>query len=376
MEVVGQLAGGIAHDFNNILGIITGYAELTLEDHSLGNRARHRVNEIKEAARRAADVTRQLLALSRKQLLQKRILDLNAVIHDTMNMLQRLVGENIEFATRLEPDLGAVEADPTSMDQVLMNLVVNARDAMPDGGILTIETANVPRNDTYKAQHPDLPAGNYVALIVSDTGIGIDPDIRKSIFEPFFTTKQLGSGTGLGLSTVYGIVKQSGGFLYVDSELGQGAKFTIYLPQIRAVVTAAQRPGTESEPRGSETVLLVEDDEKLRQLNAELLLGLGYNVIEGGNAAEAIAAAQGYSGPLDLLMTDVVMPGMNGYKLAGLLSEVRPELRVLFVSGYADTTVAQQLADSDAAFLQKPFAFKTLAAKLREVLDAPTRPVG
>ena len=372
MEAVGRLAGGVAHDFNNLLGIITGYTDLILEDPSVTGRSRQRVEEIKRAATRAVEVTRQLLAFSRKQVLETRPLDLNAAVRDTTKMLGHLIGEDIELVTVFAPDLGSVEVDPTGIDQVLVNLTVNARDAMPHGGKLKIETANVVLDDTYAAQHISVPAGSYVALKVSDTGTGMDPETCKHIFEPFFTTKEPGRGTGLGLSTVYGIVQQSGGYISVYSELGCGTIFTIYLPRVEVAVPAAQAGSVQAVARGSETVLLVEDDEGLRKLGLELLHDLGYNVLPAGNAVEAIAASAAHTGPLHILMTDIVMPGMNGQKLAEVLIKRRPGLRVLFVSGYTDSVVSKQISHAGAAFLQKPLARRTLAEKLRELLDTPT----
>ncbi len=368
MEAVGHLAGGLAHDFNNILGIIIGYADLILLDPSLLEGPRSRLQEIKKAADRGAAVTRQLLAFSRKQLLQSKIMDLNEVVKDTVEMLGRLLREDIELETELAPDLGMIHADPTGIDQIILNLAVNARDAMPDGGKLTIESANV-RFDA-DVLNPELPAGDYVLLAVSDTGIGMDSEIQRHIFEPFFTTKGREQGTGLGLSTVYGIVKQSSGHIRIYSEIGQGTTFKVYFPRVRdtSLPTSAEPPVVRY--GAGEAILLVEDDSRLRELNTELLQNLGYTVIPAADGNQAMEVAANRSGALNLLMTDVIMPGMNGQQLAERLVTANPGLKVLFVSGYTGAAIREKISASQAAFLQKPFTRIALAQKLGELLDA------
>ncbi|HXB55915.1 MAG TPA: response regulator [Vicinamibacteria bacterium] len=372
MESMGRLAGGVAHDFNNLLGIITGYAGLMRKSVSADPRLAKYVDDIVKAAERAAGLTRQLLAFSRKQVLQPRILDLNAVVGETENMLRRLIGEDIQLLTVCDDQLGPVRADPGQMDQVLMNLAVNARDAMPRGGRLTIETGNVALDRTYAGRHAGVEPGRYVMLAVSDTGHGMTPEVQARVFEPFFTTKELGKGTGLGLATVHGIVKQSGGHIWVYSEPDNGTTFKIYLPRADAPEADAQTPPpAEGElPRGSETILLVEDEASLRGFVRECLEAAGYTVLEARHGVEALKISQRHPAPVHLLLTDVVMPLMSGRELAQEIRASRPEVRVLYMSGYTDDAVVLHgVLAADMAFLQKPFTAEMLARRVREVLD-------
>ncbi len=372
MEAIGQLAGGIAHDFNNLLIAITGYSELAIKRLKAEDPLRRNIEGIIKAGERAASLTSQLLAFSRKQVLQPRVLDLNAVVSETEKMLRRLIGENIELRTALEPGLGRIKADPGQIEQVIMNLVVNARDAMPDGGALTIETENVLLDEAYVRQHVALASGAYVTLAIIDTGAGIDEDTQRRIFEPFFTTKEVGKGTGLGLSTVYGIVKQSGGDILVYSEVGRGTTFRIYLPRLSDDSEEFKR-GSDPEGtlHGTETVLMAEDDEMVRMLTREVLEAYGYNVLEAANGDSAVLICALYVEPIHLLISDVIMPGMTGTELADRLAEVRPKMKVLYMSGYTDNSVVhRRLLNKTASFLQKPFTPKSLARKVREVLDA------
>lgn len=370
MEAVGRLAGGVAHDFNNVLSVITGYSELALEDPDLPERSRRRLNEIKNAASRAAGVTRQLLALSRKQVRQAKILSLNTVVRETTEMLVRLVGADIELVMTLDPNLGTVAVDPTDIDQVILNLVVNARDAMPRGGRLTIETANISNDSDLITGRGTLVAGEYVMLAVSDTGIGMDAETQKLIFEPFFTTKAYGQGTGLGLSTVFAIIEQSGGSIWTYSEPGRGTTFKIYLKRTTASCPGVVPQGPDVIRGGGETILLVEDEPGLRIVNAELLRSLGYRVMEAAEGAEALKLIERSTGPLDLLLTDVIMPVMTGPELAEKALLLRPALQVLFVSGYTGSAVGEKIEASGAGFLQKPLSRTVLAARLRELLDS------
>jgi len=369
MEAVGRLAGGVAHDFNNLLGVILGYSELLEQEHPDGP-GRPKVEEIRKAAERAAALTRQLLAFSRKQVLDLRVVDLNAVLADTASMLRRLIGEDIDLQIRTAPDLGRVRADPSQIGQVLMNLAVNARDAMPKGGRLVLRTANVEVGDE-AAREPQAPApGRYVTLTVSDQGRGMAPDVLSHVFEPFFTTKEIGKGTGLGLATVYGIVKQSGGSIAVQSTPGTGTTFVISLPRVEAGPLAPRR-GVEAgeSAAGSETVLLVEDEASLRALAREILEANGYQVIDAGSGAEALAAAARHAGPIHALLTDVVMPGMSGPELAEHLRSRRRGIAVLFMSGYTDDFLDRRGAlSADTMLLQKPFTGQDLTLRLREVL--------
>jgi len=373
MEAVGQLAGGIAHDFNNLLTAVIGYSQLTLRN--LGDRdpMRADIAEIEKAGLRAAELTGQLLAFSRKQVFQPKNLALNALVTDLQKMLRRLIGEDIELAAVLDLELGTVKADPGQLQQVIMNLIVNARDAMPEGGKLTIETANVDLDSDYAAQHFEVIPGAYCMLAISDNGSGMDEDTRSHIFEPFFTTKGLGRGTGLGLSTVYGIVKQSGGHISVKSDPGHGATFQIYLPR---VVELAEDEDLRREPlslpNGDETLLLVEDEAAVRELAARVLRDYGYTVLEASDPSQALRAIDEHSADeVQLLVTDVVMPQMSGRDLAEQLAPLRPDMRVLYVSGYTDRAIVHHgVLDEGTPFLQKPFTAEALVCKVREVLDA------
>jgi len=371
MEAIGRLAGGIAHDFNNLLTAINGYSELTMLQLKPEDPLMHNIKEVKKAGDRAAALTRQLLAFSRKQVLQPKILDLNVVVSEIEKMLQRLIGEDIELRTVLAPELGHIKGDPGQIEQVIMNLAVNARDAMEGGGKLTIETQNVYLDEGYVKQHTTVMAGSYVMLAVSDTGQGMDEETQKRIFEPFFTTKDVGKGTGLGLSTVYGIIKQSGGHIWIYSEVGQGTTFKVYLPRVDEEAQVYKPSQERQESRsGKETVLLAEDEEMLRNLIRQVLTSFGYQVLEAANGAAALVVCEQYQDPIHLLITDVVMPEMSGRELTGRLAGLRPEMKVLFMSGYTDDTIVRHgILESDLAFLQKPFTPHDLARKVREVLD-------
>ncbi len=370
MEAVGQLAGGIAHDFNNLLTAILGNCEILLSDLDARDPHYLDVEEIKRAGDRAASLTRQLLAFSRKQYLRPKIIDLNEIVRETESLLSRLIDESIELVTHLDPQLGHVKADPGQLEQVIVNLVINARDAMPEGGRLTIVTSNAQVDAESARVHQPALNGRYVTLSVADTGTGMDPQTQTRIFEPFFTTKEKGKGTGLGLSTVYGIVKQSGGHIWVDSEVGRGTNFIIHFPEVDADTEIRPLYTEEADPLGgSDTVLLVEDEEIVRNLLQRVLEKLGYNVLHARNAADALALSNRYAGPIDLLVTDVVMPGMNGRELARQLTDSRPGARVLYMSGYLDMRGRKVDLGPDAAFLQKPFTPDVLGRKIREVLD-------
>jgi two-component system cell cycle sensor histidine kinase/response regulator CckA len=368
MEAIGQLSGGIAHDFNNLLAVIIGYSEILEERLAAGDSMQKSVQEIKKAGTRAASLTRQLLAFSRQQVLEPKILALNTIVGNVEKMLGRLLGENIDIESALESDLGNIKADQGQIEQVIMNLAVNARDAMPNGGRLTISTANVDLDADHARSHPPQPSGRYVLLSVSDTGIGMDAATQAHIFEPFFTTKEQGKGTGLGLSTVYGVIRQSGGHIWVYSEPGLGTTFKIYLPRTdEAAPEEKPTAGLAISFRGTETILLVEDEEPLRELTRGLLAATGYTVLSAGQPADAIEIARQYKGSIHLLLTDVVMPGMNGLTLAGKLAPARPDMKVVYMSGYTGFT-HPELFDSCATVLFKPVARDTLLGKVHEVL--------
>ncbi len=373
MEAFGQLAGGVAHDFNNLLTIINGYSELLLTKLLPQDPSRDMITQILEAGERSAGLTRQLLAFSRQQILATRILDLNEVVNDTGKMLHRLIGEDIKLTTTLQPELWAVRADPGQIEQVLMNLAVNARDAMPKGGRLTIETQNVELDEAYVRIHVQAHAGEHVLLTITDTGCGIREDVRAKIFEPFFTTKEVGKGTGLGLATVHGIIQQSGGHVLVSSKVGVGTTFQVYLPRTEQMAEKAISPSALRVPaRGTETILLAEDEVGLRTLTHTILVSCGYKVLDAADGNEAVRAAARHHGPIHLLITDVVMPGLSGRAVAEKLAEPRREMRVLFMSGYTDDAVIRHgVLRNGVNFLQKPFSPFGLAAKVREVLDAP-----
>jgi two-component system, cell cycle sensor histidine kinase and response regulator CckA len=370
MEAVGRLAGGVAHDFNNMLGVIIGYSDLSLGLIEPESPAKRYMEQIKKAAHRAVGLTRQLLAFSRQEIVFPKIIDLNDVVQNLTTMLQRLVGEDVAMSFRPTVPLGSINADPGQIEQILMNLVVNARDAMPGGGAIIIETRHDELDEHYVAQHPGSHAGPHVVLGVSDTGCGMNEKIKSQIFEPFFTTKGIGQGTGLGLSTVYGIVKQSGGTIFVYSEPGKGTTFKIYLPRVAEKAEALLQHRDEDHlPRGSETILVVEDDEPLRQLTLGILQEAGYRVIEAKNAEAALEILQATATAIDLLLTDVIMPGKNGVELLGLAKEIRPNLRSLFVSGYTGDLVAQRGGlVPEAAFLEKPFTRSSLLKKVYSAL--------
>jgi len=371
MEAVGRLAGGIAHDFNNLLTVIGGYSRILMDQLKNNREAHEEVKKIEEAAERAASLTRQLLAFSRKQVLQPKVINLNSLVENLGSLLHRLIGEHIELQTITAPDLGQVKADAAQIEQVIMNLVVNARDAMPAGGQLTLETGNVELDDSYSADHPGVRPGHYVMLAVSDTGTGMTPEIRARIFEPFFTTKELGRGTGLGLSMVHGIVNQSGGHIWIYSELGQGTTFKIYLPRTEEIPEGAavrQRPAPAIGCH--ETILLVEDDEMLRELAHSILAKCGYSIIAPKDAQEARLICEQQASSIHMLLSDVVMPGINGRVLAQMLLSRNPAVKVLFMSGYTENAIVHHgVLDKGTHFLQKPFTPPVLAAKVREILD-------
>jgi len=371
MEAMGRLAGGIAHDFNNLLTIIKGYSQLFLMDLKKGDPMEKGIEQIQKATQRAGDLVRQLLAFSRRQVMEIRVLDLNSLLRELDKMLRRVIGEDIVLVTLLTEDLGRVKADPGQLGQVLMNLVVNARDAMPSGGKLTIEMANVVLDEEYVRTHIEVPPGRYVVLSVSDTGVGMTPEVRDRIFEPFFTTKEKGKGTGLGLSTVYGIVKQSGGNILVYSEPGKGTTFKIYLPIVDEPLEEWAEMVVEGEiPRGKETILIVEDFEEVRQLARQVLERQGYQVLEAGDGNATLLVCEKYKGQIHLMVTDVVMPGMSGRELADRIKSSHPEMKVLYTSGYADDTIVHYGVSRDRVnYLQKPFTMEGLSRKVREVLD-------
>jgi PAS domain S-box-containing protein len=368
MEAVGRLSGGIAHDFNNLLGVIIGYSQVLKRSLGSANPLLfEHAEEIEKASQRAVSLTRQLLAFSRQQVLEPVILNLNTLLSDMEKMLPRLIGEDVALELNLDPALAQVKADHGQVEQVIMNLAVNARDAMPDGGKLTIQTANVDLDLAYTRQHPGSRIGQYVMLAVSDTGTGIDPEIQSQIFEPFFTTKERDKGTGLGLATVYGVVKQSGGYIAVDSEKGKGACFSVYLPRVgQTVSTAETKIALPANIRGSETVLLVEDAEPLRKL-AHMFL----RVLTAADGTEALAAARSHAGPIHLLLTDVVMPGINGRVLAERLAPLQQGMKVLYMSGYTDSFIAGHgVLEAGTHLLHKPFTEDVLTRKVREILDS------
>jgi PAS domain S-box-containing protein len=373
MEAVGRLAGGIAHDFNNLLMVIQGYADLMTERLAEGDPLRRNAEQIQTASQRATSLTRQLLAFSRKQMLAPKVLSIQSVVGDMEKILRRLIGEDVQLETSSVPDLGLVKADRSQIEQVILNLAVNARDAMPEGGRLTIETANVDLDESFSHSSVMLSPGPYVMLAVTDNGCGMDAETQAHIFEPFFTTKEKGKGTGLGLATVYGIVKQSGGYVWVYSEPGRGTSFKVYLPRVwdeQATPGRDRRIEGHALPQGTETILLVEDERGVRELAREYLEMTGYTVIEAENGHTALELAGLHSGPIHLLMTDVVMPGISGRELSERVKSIRPGIRVLFMSGYTDQAVVHHgILETDAVLLQKPFTVAALAAKLRDILN-------
>jgi two-component system cell cycle sensor histidine kinase/response regulator CckA len=371
MEAIGRLAGGIAHDFNNLLTVIIGYSDLALDQVATGAPVRSDLEEIRHAGESAAGLTRQLLAFSRKQLLQPQIVDLNAIVLRMSAMLRRVIGEDVELKTKLAVPLDRICADPSQIEQIIMNLALNARDAMPQGGSLTVETANVALDAQWVAQHPDSFEGRHVFLAISDTGVGMDQSVRTHLFEPFFTTKERGKGTGLGLATVYGIVKQSGGSIFVESEPERGTTFKMFLPRTEQCIDPLDVPRFAPPAHGgTETILVVEDQPEVRAVTRDALVRHGYTVLEAAGGVEALSLLKGYAGEVHLLVTDVVMPAMNGRELAERVAADRPHLHVLYTSGYTDDTVLQHLIlNAGTAFLQKPFAPNELLQKVRDLLD-------
>ncbi len=374
LEAIGRLAGGIAHDFNNLITIISGYSELTLRKLASEDPLRPDIERIRQATNRAADLTHQLLAFSRRQVLEPKVLDLNAMVAGLGSMLERLLGEDVELVVTRDAALGRVMADPGQIEQVIVNLALNARDAMPRGGRLTIETSNVHLGEVYSRSRADTRPGSYVLIAVTDTGIGMDAEVAQHIFEPFFTTKGVGKGTGLGLATVYGIVKQTGGSIEVYSSPGDGTSFKIYLPRVEDAVADADVAASASEsPIGHEVVLVAEDEIGVRQLIVESLCAAGYFVLEAANGGEAFMLSKMHEGPIHLLVADAIMPRIGGQELAERLSVTRPEMKVLFISGYSETSVVHgETLEGGVDFLAKPFRPSELAIKVRELLDAPT----
>jgi PAS domain S-box-containing protein len=376
MEAVGRLAGGVAHDFNNMLTVIAGYNRMILDDLSPLDPLRGCAEEVLKAADRAAALTRQLLAFSRRQIMQPCVMGVNETVERTENMLRRLIGEDVELVLALAADAGNIRADPNHIEQAIVNLALNARDAMPNGGRITVETANVHLDETYTRTHLGMQPGDFVMIAVSDNGKGMDAETRRRIFEPFFTTKAAGKGTGLGLATVYGSVKQLGGDIWVYSEPGRGTTFKLYFPRVAepTAVPATDSPDAAEVPR-TETIIVVEDEQAVRDLTVKMLRKLGHTVLPAANGAEAIAAAKSYSGRIGLLVTDVVMPNMSGHQVAEQLLELRPDLKVLYLSGYTDNTVVHHgVLEDGVAFLPKPFSREALAKKVRHVLESPPAP--
>jgi PAS domain S-box-containing protein len=371
MEAIGQLAGGIAHDFNNLLAVIMGSADIIFDHLPPGDTLARKVELIKNAGSSAADLVRQLLAFSRQQMVQPVVLDVRKIIERTKSMLQRIIGEDIEFKVFVENSVGSVKADPGQIEQVLLNLAANARDAMPRGGRLTIRASNVELDESDKKKHDPVVPGRYVMLAIEDNGCGMDLQTQARIFDPFFTTKELGKGTGLGLATVYGIVKQTGGYIWVYSEIGQGTVFRVYLPRTDKAAQPAEREQTElQELQGSETILVAEDSESLREMAQEYLESMGYNVIAAASGEKALQWAKEFDGPIHLLLTDVVMPEMSGPELANQLASLRPGMKIIFTSGYTDDAIARQgILDPEVAFIQKPYRPRALAKKIRQVLN-------
>jgi two-component system cell cycle sensor histidine kinase/response regulator CckA len=370
LEAIGRLAGGIAHDFNNLLNIVLGYAQLLSEGTDLTEKMKKGLGQIHRAGERAAALTHQLLAFSRKQVLQPKLIDLNAIVADVQKMLSRVIGEDIELVIRLHPSLAPVKADPVQMERVLINLAVNARDAMPSGGTLLMETTNVELSEAYVHQHPGLPFGQCVVLTVSDTGHGMDDETLEHIFEPFFTTKELGKGTGMGLASVHGIVTQSGGSVSVSSTPGKGTTFQIYLPAETVSAEAPAEKPVEEIARGSETILVVEDEANLREITRVFLEDCGYRVLEAADGNEALQIAESFSHPIHLILTDVIMPGMNGRQLAEQILSARPGMKAVYMTGYMDDMVVQhKVLEPGIPLLQKPFDLVRLTRKIRTVLD-------
>jgi two-component system cell cycle sensor histidine kinase/response regulator CckA len=375
MDAVGRLAGGVAHDFNNLLMVINGYTEVLLGQLEKGSAMHHKVQSIQQAADRAATLTRQLLAFSRKQLLELKVVDVNTVVGDMERLLRPLIGENIELVTRLSPETGHTRADAGQLEQVIMNLVVNAKDAMPEGGKLTVQSSDVTVRQDFR-EHRFIPPGRYAVISVADTGHGMDKETQSRIFEPFFTTKEKGKGTGLGLSTVYGIVKQSNGYVFAQSEIGAGTTFYVYLPRVEdPAEELSPAKSQQNEAGGCETILLVEDEESVRELVRVTLVSRGYNVIEAENGECGLRVAEAFKEHIDILITDVMMPGMGGRELAKKLLLLRPGISVLYLSGYTeDAVVTQGALGPSTAFLQKPFTLQNLAKKVREVLRSRSAP--
>ena len=370
LEAVGKLSGGIAHDFNNLLGVIIGYSEALQESIAADNPLREAIDEIQKAGKRAATLTQQLLAFSRKQVLEPKILDLNAIVVDMEKMLRRLIGEDVELKFKMPPDLGKVKADRGQLEQVILNLAVNARDAMPRGGQLRIETENAELGEEDVIRHRYVNAGPYVMLKVTDTGTGMDLETQSHIFEPFFTTKEKGKGTGLGLATVYGVVKQSDGYIWLESELGKGTTFRIYLPRVEGAAEKPKEAAPVKKGDGPRTILLVEDEPSLRKLTRKTLTDMGYVVLEADNAAHAIEVAHRTESPIDLLLTDVIMPGMSGGDLAKQLSPESPHMRVLFMSGYTDGAIeVRGSLPPGLVVLRKPFTRDTLLRTVAAALE-------
>ena len=372
MEAVGRLAGGVAHDFNNLLTVITGYSDLLLASRDLNDPQRAALEEIRRSAERGGQLTHQLLAFSRRQPLEPRIVRVNELILQMEKMLRRLIGEDLELITIPAASRDAVEADASRLEQVIMNLVVNARDAMPDGGTLTLETGTVQLSESYSARQLGIQPGQHVTISISDTGVGMDEDTQSHLFEPFFTTKNPGRGTGLGLATAYGIIRQSGGAIGIISELGKGTTARIYLPVAEAKAEALPEKTAAAEPlTGAETILLVEDEARVRKLIMDVLAARGYRVLEATRGREAIRLVAAHKGPIHLAVVDVVMPGMSGPDLVRQIQPEHPDLRVLYISGYTDEAIVHHgVLESGAAFLQKPFLPEVLARRVREVLDA------